>query len=738
MSTYQGNPSLPQAVKDRVTSTFQQALTLFQQGRTDDVVSGCQLILQMDPSFDPARKLLEQTRMPAAGLGVDELNPSGNTDEVMRQARAAMVARDYQRVIQLTTEVLTNDLMNDDARVLSDQAREKMEAGTFIDLFFRKFDEHISAGNMTAARADLDKARALDGEHPAILRMERMLAVQQPPSPAPSGGFDGGTSFVIDTPASPRGTAQASDFGFTFEEEKTPAPAAGAGGFSFDASPAAPAESGGFNNFSFGAPAAPAAPAASDAPFAGGFSFDAPAPAAGGFSFDSGAPAAAKTPAGEFDFSTASIDATPADQQKIDQYLADGDRAFDSGDYQQAIDHWSRIFLIDVTNEAASDRIEKAKVKRREVEQRIEPLLNAGAGAFERGDRDAAKLKFNEALRLDPGNASARDYLDRLSVLSAPAPSVREDYMPAAETSLNDDFFDDAPMGAEDVLVPPDIPPPSATAGKPSKKTAAPAPTTSKPSKSLPLGLIGTVVAVVALLAGGWFAWQKFTKPASDPGATQATFSQAQSLAQKGKYDQAILLLQDVKPDDPQHDKALNLIADLQHKKTQAAEMVNGRPAAVVFQESLANGKTLFDAHDYDGAKKEFEQAMRVRPLPPDMKAAYETAAQQVSKLDAAKTLLKERHYQDAITNLQALAQDDPQNKNIARLLLDAHFNMGATALQEEKLPEAISEFDEVLKAEPGDELAKRSRELAVRYKGQAPDLLYKIYVKYLPLREVS
>ena len=69
-------------------------------------------------------------------------------------------------------------------------------------------------------------------------------------------------------------------------------------------------------------------------------------------------------------------------------------------------------------------------------------------------------------------------------------------------------------------------------------------------------------------------------------------------------------------------------------------------------------------------------------------------------------------------------------------MILDAHFNMGATALQEERLDEARREFDEVLKADPNDELAKRSKDLADRYEGQPKDLLYRIYVKYLPLRQ--
>jgi len=39
---------------------------------------------------------------------------------------------------------------------------------------------------------------------------------------------------------------------------------------------------------------------------------------------------------------------------------------------------------------------------------------------------------------------------------------------------------------------------------------------------------------------------------------------------------------------------------------------------------------------------------------------------------------------------------------------------------------------------EPNDELAKRSKLLADRYNGQPKDLLYKIYVKYLPMRKAS
>src|SRR5207237_6268697 len=83
--------------------------------------------------------------------------------------------------------------------------------------------------------------------------------------------------------------------------------------------------------------------------------------------------------------------------------------------YPQGIDLWARIFLIDVTNEQASERIEKAKSKNRDVEQRSENLVTAGVQAFDRGDRDAAKENFDKVLQIDPHNPAALDYMERLS-----------------------------------------------------------------------------------------------------------------------------------------------------------------------------------------------------------------------------------------------------------------------------------------------------------------------------------
>jgi tetratricopeptide (TPR) repeat protein len=707
---------LSSAVKDRVLSTFQQTLALFKQGRKDEVVAGCTLLLQMDPLFDPAKKLMEKLRNPALPINVDTLVPRDERAAI-EQAREAMAARDFQRVIHLTTEILTNDLMNDEARILGDEARERIEAGGFIDQFVRKADQHLAAGNLIAAKAEVEKARALDDTHPEIIRLSRVIAARDAgPSSAPPTRT--GPAFIVDDPAKQatgRAAAPASDFGFSFEEEKPAEAPASFSGFSFDAPAQAPAEAG-FANVTF-----EAEPASSDSPFGGGFSFDSPQKAPG---------------SAEFDFSTASVSTSPDDQKKIEQYLADGDRAFSAGDYQQAIDHWSRIFLIDVTNDQASERIERAKARRREAEQKSETLLGTAIDAFERGDKNRARADFNEVLRLDPGNATALEYLGRMTgpveALSIDSPYVPP---PPSDEKLDLDFFDDEPLPGGDK---PLMPPSSAAVSAP-KKAAAPAKPKSSGGRRLPIGAIAGVLGILVLAAGGWFAWTKFiNKPQVDPGASQATIVRATALADRGQFDQAIGLLQDIKPGDPLHDRALGMIADLQAKKSKVGATFDGKTPDVYHAEQIAAGRAALAAHDYAAAKAAFENAIKVKPLTPDAQTDYAAAANQVAQLDSAKALFSERKYAEAISNLQPLLVQDPQNQNVQRMITDAHFNLGAEALQTEKTADAIREFDEVLKVNPNDELAKRSRDLAARYDGETKDLLYKIYVKYLPLRTAA
>src|SRR5207244_1237583 len=84
------------------------------------------------------------------------------------------------------------------------------------------------------------------------------------------------------------------------------------------------------------------------------------------------------------------------------------------GERQQAIEIWSRVFLIDLNNAEAVTRIERTRQEMAEQRALVADLLKKGRESFEAGNRDEAKKQFLQAQSLEPGEATARQYLDRI------------------------------------------------------------------------------------------------------------------------------------------------------------------------------------------------------------------------------------------------------------------------------------------------------------------------------------
>lgn len=703
---YPGNRDLPTEVKDRVFTTFRHTADLFRQGRIDDVEKGCSLILQMDPAFVPARKLLEKLRNPAAPVDIDALTAglSGGEDRLVT-ARQALVNRDFRRAVELASEVLRADLTNEEAQQIGNEAQERLEAAPFVEQFLGHARTRLASGNLAGARSDIDKARALDADHPMIRQIENTLATMpvnasathQAPTPSsteppfPEAGFasDQGSrsSFIVDADAPPARSSQASDFGFSFEEERS-----ATGSFDF-AEP----------------PAEPAAPPEVDAGFPMG-------------------------QAQGFDFSTAPAEASNEDKERIEQYLQDGDQAAAAGDYQRATEIWSRIFLIDVTHPQASERIENARNRQLEIDHKVDSIQAEAQSLLAEGKNDEARTRFEEILRLDPGHEAAAAFLDSgtapATAFQLPSEPPRTDEEShRTEEDLAAAYGISLEMPANDMLG--SLQPP-----EPSPATTGPAGAVRPSSRRG--GVLVVIGALLLLLAAGYFGYTKFFT-GKDPGAgsqnTELILIRAQALAKQGRYDQGIALLSSIGPKDPQRDRALALIAEIRNQKAAGPATVDGRPALEVFQELLQQGQIAFAARDFIQAKAFFQRAASIRPLPAEVRPTYQSALQQVAKLDSALALFKEGNYGNAIDVLQGLSQSDPENLNIRQLLNNAHFNLGVIALREENLEEAIAQFDSVLQTSPADEQARRSRDIAARYQTQQKDLLFRIYVKYLPLR---
>jgi len=708
--TYPGNASLPSEVRERVAQTFRHTVDLFKQGRSDEVRAGCELMLKMDPLFEPAKRMLDKLNNPFASVDVEALLASVGSDDSgpVAEARSAFASRDFRRVMEICGSVLASDPSNASARELGAAATEKLEAEPFVMQFVEQARNELAAGRLDAAKSALDKAASLDEDHPGVTgtyvsleaarsgggfvpSFDASSAFATPaeePIAAPSG-FDFSSAFVVDSPApaappasSAPSAAQAADFGFTFEEEQKGA-----------------------------------APVASFEPPPGAFQ----PPAASGAVFDGAGPT-------EFDFTTAAVDLSPDDAAKIKQYLSEGDAAYGKQDFQKAIDLWSRIFLIDVTNDEASQRIELARKKRLEVDQQIDDLMVAGTLAFEKRDNATAREKFEEVLRLDPTHFNANEYLEKITDLQSGGAMPSEPARPAPHAApALDDLYDDDYQSSDEQLTPSDSAPAVSATGR--VKTA---PAARGAKKGIPkVAVIGGALALVAVLAAAaWFMLSP-KGPKFDPAATQAEFERAASYAGHGEFDRAIDVLKAINPEDPMHNKALELIADYQGQKAQAHD----KAAQADYEARLTKAREAFAIKNFLEAKAQYESASAIKTLNPEDQANYQIATQQAAKLDAAQMLFKEGKYVEAIASLDQLLIEDPENVSIRLLLANAHFNLGRSLLESGQLKQAGEEFNTTLEFNPQDELAQRSKEFAQRYDGEMPDLLFRIYVKYLPIR---
>ncbi|HEY0788049.1 MAG TPA: hypothetical protein VGE86_05350, partial [Thermoanaerobaculia bacterium] len=397
-AAYPGNATLPNEVKARVLATFRQTLDLYNQVQLDDVIVGCDFLLKMDPLFEPAKKLREKAKNPASPVDIAELMalaaaaapgpppaaPAAPAAD-LSEAHAALAARDFQRASELASGVLRADMMNEEAQRIAEEAGSKLEAEPFIQQFAAQARHQMQSGDAAAARATLEKARALDADQPLLAELQRELDARPSAKPfdpfaafgAPQGdssfgsfeaptpksapsGFSG-DSFVVDSaekqPAGGRDAAAASDFGFKFEEEKDEGPVITIGHTQ---------------------------------------------PGIFGFAGGSAKEAAEATSADTFDFSTASVEISQEDQRKIQDYLAQGDIAYEAQDYQKAIDVWSRVFLIDVTNDQASERIERARLKKLAIDTQIDDLETEATVLAEKKDRAGAKALYQKILAIDP------------------------------------------------------------------------------------------------------------------------------------------------------------------------------------------------------------------------------------------------------------------------------------------------------------------------------------------------
>jgi len=750
--SYPGNPSLPREVRDKILSTFRHTLNLYKEGKADDCVIGCDFILKMDPRFAPARQLMEKAKNPAAGVDVGSLESivaatptrqervaSIDSDRLLVRAAESLNARDFDAAIASAEQVLKVLPGNQDAGAVLEQARQRKNAQPQLESMRQRAMAAFEGGRPAEARAALDKMRLLDPEHPGVALLERRLAAE----PAAAAASEIGES---------------TNPGLELAEIPDMAPA--------DAEPVAPSSDGldhlSLDSLSLDDPSSAYVPppkAMGDS--SGPLSFGGNSPADHfGSSPEPGSPpnlwtdgpseespasgfglSGFEEPASESHFSAAAPEPSP--QQEVESLLAKGDDAARVGNRQQAIEIWSRIFLIDINNSEAVGRIEAARKEMAEGNRRVSESLRRGREKFEAGDFTAAREAFLEVLALDESDATARSFLDRIEQeLSRPSSGL--DLSRKTPTS---DILAEEMAEAGEPLVSSE---PVAVAPKPPADTVAKPPRRPMDRRFL-LALGGALV--LALAVGGYFMLRSGgSKSAPAPSGDGPSLEHATALFREGKLTETVAELRQISPGHPDYARAQKLLASLTRKGgggEQASAAVAGEsapaetgssapastgPAPEAIRQREEAEKALNEKR-YIDALKSFNLAAPAYSQDPSFSSLMASASEKVSELTPAVKLYNEGEYETAIPILWRIFQADRANQDARSYLLRSYYNEGIAQLQNGLYAKAAESFGEVIAVDPNDAASARHKKFAERYGKGDLDLMGRIYVRHIQQR---
>jgi len=679
--SYSGNPSLPSEAKQRILTTFDQTLELAREGSRQEALLGCDFVLRMDPQFQPAQVLQERLRSNAGPVQVDDLLGAGAANP-----QATQQVFDPFADLNADGLDLPDALPDSSASFLRDELQSLFDQRRFQDLMALAERERTAVAGDLELQRIVSSAQELMESEPYVLKFlngaKQALQAHQADEAArlleKARALDAGHPGLA-TLARALGTAGAA----------VPPPAATYGG---------------------------------------------------------------------------SVGGDSESDRRIKELLDEGQRAFDAHDPQGAIDAWSRIFLIDIDHQEASRRIEMARRLKAESERQVEEIFHDGLGRLEAGDPDGARQAFQRVLEIQPGYFAAREYLQQLDAGIVPTPKPipkaaghRDATAAQPVLSVPSEMERSGQELKEEILVPPEPgeQPAPAPERKGPKRTAA-----VREGKARRLFLlVGGAVLLIALV-GGWFAWQNREQlfpnsqeqtPAA--GLSQDPIARAQRLHASGKTAIALNQLRRIGPSDPHYAQAQKLIAEWgggaapetpppAPAGSEETAVAPGPETTPALTESEQRRQALLAAARKEYADRSFLLALRrlqragaIAKLEGDDAKLLADTQKQLAPIAKQIEFFQQHEWEYIMRDLYILHESDPTNRDVTQLLVDCNYDLAVRDLQRNDATKAADWLKEAVKLQPNDELLQRQYLFAQTYQERPKDLLYRIYVKYLPYR---
>ncbi|GBC80695.1 hypothetical protein HRbin09_01940 [bacterium HR09] len=654
--SYPGSPDKDPKVQQRILAAFREAVRLYQDGHRDECQTVLHSILEVDPAFRPAQRLESAI---IQGLPVDLASLLGDL--------AGEAGSQVEGLLSQARQALAERNFSRAAELAKAVLRElpgHQEARSLL----QQAQAALKAQSEVAtqlARARQALAAGLVEEAKGFLALVRGIAPDHPELAELE-------SLVASQTAEEAAMVEFETF--------TPPP-----------SPPTP-------------PPSPADRVELEAPWD-----SAAQKTTSGFSFSA---------VGEVPTFSAEPAVPESPEEKVAALLAEGQEAFDRGDYAQAVDVWTRIYLIDPHNQEAERRIEQARRRREELDRLAEMKYAEALEAFEGGRLEEARELLQEVLSLQPQHVDANDLLARLETPSAPPPLRAE--LPAVEEDLfRDDFVPQEIVSGESAAVS-EVPPEERAVPRP----ARPAVKARRLALPLPV-MVGVGVAVVVLVVLGLVLGGRVFQ--SGP-SVEDTLQEAERLAQQGQLQDAIKLLQTLNLEGSEANQVQQRILEYQKKlKVQAPPppTVDLAPA----KQALGDGKYLKAALVLRAAAKKAPHDEGVRQLLGQV-AAYDPG------LPALADAWEKGSWEVASRALATMVEAHPQDGELRQAWQVARYNWSLELLRGFQVADAAKVLGELAK-ETNDPEVGRLHELARAYLSRSVDPRYKIFVNSLSFREL-
>ena len=694
-------------------TAFKQVVEKLQQGNREEALIGLEFVLRLDPSYAPAQNLHQQLSSGAAEIDLNavlsqlQALTTETINTLLVEAVEMYDERNFEGARAKVEQVLLDLPGHEEARFLLSQLENATKDSSQVGQFLQQARDALARGDSQEAANFVMMAQALDPHHSEIAQTIALIeqagnvsleqagfAGEEQEAPADSGepdigGFEPavGSSDLFSEPEH-GGPIIGVDSGASFEEA-TSAEDPGPGPPPQHAS-AAPGP----------APAAPEPPASTKAYYEEadvaeeGLFETGPTMSAGG---------------------SEEVTVDPSDTSAvIRDLLTKGGAAAAEDDFAAAIDAWSRILLIDHTNEEALDRIEHIRHSKEEIERRIEPMLADARSSHLNGDLEVAADFVRRALELSPNNVEAIRIQETVQRGTHPDNSefAGDGSMPELEDDL---FIEDFEPNADFGQAAPG--PPQAAEGA----WRAPVKTKRKLSWQLwaAIGGAGIVILGVAMWFGGFFA------PA--PEAEQRVnivgrvLAEAAEMYNQKRVEEAILHLEQNSADDPfqtRIDRALN-----EYRAAIAT------PVPTPIPEGLTTCRELLEEGRWMAAYERVMSELRAHPNDPGL----EDVRQRILEVEPVAVDLygavKAGNHQAAIKLSKALMAKRPDDSEVDAALDRFLFNAALAELRAFNLSNAESYLTELQQRQPEDGEIPRILEFVETYKTRPIDMQLEIFI---------